>query len=75
MMARKCSVTGKRALTGNLISHAHNVIKRRQHVNLVTKRLWVPERNKWVKVKLSTRALKTMKKKGIASVLSEAGLL
>ena len=74
-MARKCSVTGKRALNANNVSHANNITKRRQHVNLVTKRIWVPEKNKWIKTKLSTRALKTIKTKGAATVLSQAGLL
>lgn len=74
-MARKCAVTGKRALVGNFVSHAHNLIKRRQQVNLLTKRIWVPEQNKWVKVKISARALKTIKSRGIGSVLGKAGLL
>ena len=74
-MARRCSVTGKRALSGHFVSHAHNLTKRRHNVNLVKKRIFVPEENKWVVVKLSTRALKTIKAKGAGSVLSRAGLL
>ncbi|MFH0920960.1 MAG: 50S ribosomal protein L28 [Fibrobacterota bacterium] len=74
-MARKCSVTGKKAVSGNYVSHAHNITKRRHRINLVEKRIWVPEKNKWVTVKLSTRALKTIKKKGAASVLSKANLI
>ena len=74
-MARKCDVTGKHALNGNKISHAHNVSHRRQHLNLVTRRIFVPETNEWVRVKLTVRALKTIKRNGAASVLSRAGLI
>jgi ribosomal protein L28 len=74
-MARKCSVTGKRALSGHFVSHSHNLTKRRHQVNLVKKRIFVPELNKWVVVKLSTRALKTIKAKGAGSVLSQAGII
>lgn len=74
-MARRCEVTGRRALNGNLVSHAHNLTHHRHNLNLVTRRIWVPEKNQWVKVRLSTRALKTIKKNGAATVLSKAGLL
>lgn len=74
-MARKCSVTGKKAMTGNYVSHANNSTKRRHHLNLVKKRIWVPEESKWVTVKLTTRALKTVKKNGAGSVLIRAGLV
>lgn len=74
-MARKCAVTGKKALKGHFVSHAHNLTKRRYQVNLVKKRIFVPELNKWVVVKLSTRALKTIKSKGAGSVLSQAGVI
>jgi large subunit ribosomal protein L28 len=74
-MARKCAITGKKALVGHFVSHAHNLVKRRQQVNLLTKRIWVPEQSKWVKVKISARALKTIKSRGIGSVLGKAGLL
>jgi large subunit ribosomal protein L28 len=74
-MARKCQVTGKRAMNSNTVSHSHNVTKRRHNLNLIERRIWVPERNTWVKVKLTTRALKTIKTRGAATVLSKAGLL
>lgn len=74
-MARQCAVTGKKAMNGNYVSHSHSVTKRRHHLNLVTKKIWVPEQNKWVKVKLTARALKTIKTKGAATVLSKAGLI
>jgi len=74
-MARRCEVTGRKALSGNLVSHAHNLTHHRHNLNLVTRRIWVPEKNRWVKVKLSVRALKTIKKNGAARVLCKAGLL
>jgi large subunit ribosomal protein L28 len=74
-MARKCSVTGKRALSGHFVSHSHNLTKRRFQVNLIKKRIFVPEKNQWITVKLSARALKTIKARGAGSVLSQAGLI
>lgn len=73
-MARQCEITGKKALVGNNVSHAKNKLKRRQKLNLITKKIWVEEQNKFVKVKLSTRALKTIRRNGAASVLAKAGI-
>ena len=70
-MARVCQLTGKKPLTGNAVSHAHNRTKRRQLPNLQTKKIWVAEENRFVKVKLSTRALRTLKKKGYNAMRSE----
>ena len=63
-MARKCEVTGVGPITGNNISHAHNKTKRRFLPNLQKKRIWVQELNRFVTVKLSTRALRTLSKNG-----------
>ena len=65
-MARKCQVTGKSPLSGNHVSHAHNRSKRRFLPNLQKKRIWVQELNRFVTVKLSTRAIKTISKNGTA---------
>jgi large subunit ribosomal protein L28 len=70
-MSRVCQLTGKKPLTGNSVSHANNRTKRRQLPNLITKRIWVPEENRFVKLKLSTRALRTLKKKGYARMVSD----
>ena len=70
-MSKVCELTGKRPLTGNAVSHAHNKTKRRQLPNLKTKRIWVSEENRFVTVKISTRALRTLKKKGYASMVSD----
>jgi large subunit ribosomal protein L28 len=56
------------------VSHAHNRTKRRQLPNLQIKRLFVPELNRYIRVRLSTRALRTVNKKGLMSYLHDRGL-
>lgn len=73
-MARICSITGKKPLVGNSVSHAHNKTKRRQLPNLQNKRIFVSELNRFVRVKISTRALKTVNNKGLMTYLAEQGL-
>ncbi len=63
-MSRKCEVTGKKPISGGNISHAHNNTKRRFLPNIQKKRIWVKELNRFVTVKLSTSALKTIAKNG-----------
>ena len=63
-MARKCKLTGKGPLVGNNVSHANNRTKRRQLPNLMKKRIFIPELDKWVRVKLTASAMRTMAKKG-----------
>ncbi len=67
-MSRRCEVTGVGPKSGNSISHAHNHTKRRFLPNLQKKRIWVQELNKFVTVKLSTRALRTIAKNGTADL-------
>ena len=71
-MARVCQITGKRPQVGNKVSHANNKMKRRFYPNLQTKRFFIPEENKWITIKLCTKALKTINLKGITAVLKEA---
>lgn len=73
-MSRRCQLTGKTANNGFSISHSHRRTKRLQHVNLQVKRIWWPEGNRFVKLKLSTKALKTIEKRGLSSMAKEAGL-
>lgn len=73
-MSRKCQLTGKHPLVGNNVSHANNRVKKRQLPNLQNKRLFVPELNRTVSVRLSTRALRTVTKKGFMTVLRDQGL-
>ena len=73
-MARRCQVTGVSPVAGNSISHAHNKTKTRFLPNLQKKRVWVQELSKFVTLKLSTSAIKTISKKGtahIAKMISE----
>ena len=71
-MSRVCELTGKRAMVGNNVSHAMNKTKRKFSVNLVKKRFYIPEEDRWVTLKISTAALKTINKNGIAAVLKNA---
>ncbi len=74
-MSKKCALTGKGPLSGNNVSHANNRTRRRQLPNIVKKRLYVPELDRWVRVKLSTSALRTLTKKGgLMAYLREQGL-
>ncbi|HCK06193.1 MAG TPA: 50S ribosomal protein L28, partial [Flavobacteriaceae bacterium] len=57
---------------GNNVSHAMNKTKRKFNANLVKKRFYIPEEDKWITLKVSTSALKTINKKGISAVLKEA---
>ncbi len=71
-MSRVCELTGKRAIVGNNVSHANNRTKRKFNVNLVKKRFYIPEEDKWITLKVSTSALKNINKKGISAVIKEA---
>ena len=71
-MPKVCQITGKKALVGNNVSHAMNKTKRRFEVNLIKKRFFLTDQDKWITLKLSTSALKTINKKGLAAVLKEA---
>ena len=73
-MARKCIISGKKPLVGNHVSHANNRTKRRQLPNLQIKRIFVSEINRFVRVKISTRALKTVNQHGLLTYLSKKKL-
>jgi len=70
-MARVCRVTGKAPMVGNNVSHANNKTKRRFLPNLQRRRLWVESENRWVSLRLTNAALRTIDKNGIDAVLSE----
>ncbi len=70
-MARVCVVTGKKPMVGNNVSHANNKTKRRFLPNLQYRRFWVESENRWVRLRLSNAALRTIDKNGIESVLSD----
>ena len=71
-MSRVCELTGKRAMVGNNVSHAMNKTKRKFNVNLIKKRFYIPEEDRWITLKVSTSALKNINKNGISAVLKEA---
>lgn len=71
-MARACDITGKRVRTGNNVSHANNKTKRRFYPNLQKKRFYIPEEDKWITLKVSTSALRTINRNGITAVLKKA---
>lgn len=70
-MSRVCQVTGKRALVGNKVSHSHVRTKRRFEVNLHTKRFWLEEEGRWVKLRVSKKGMKVIDKRGLAVVVKE----
>ena len=69
-MSKVCMVTGKRPMTGNNVSHAHNKTKRRFLPNLHLRRFWVNSENKYVSLRVSTKGIRIIDKKGIDHVLS-----
>lgn len=71
-MSRVCSITGKKAMVGNNVSHSHRKSKRTFGINLIKKRFFIPDENEWITIKLTASALKTINRKGIVSVLKEA---
>ncbi|MEY2341008.1 50S ribosomal protein L28 [Acidithiobacillus sp. IBUN Pt1247-S3] len=70
-MSRVCKVTGKKPMAGNNVSHANNKTRRRFLPNLQYKRFWVASENRWVRLRISTQAIRTIDKKGIDAVLAD----
>jgi large subunit ribosomal protein L28 len=70
-MARVCQVTGKAPMSGNNISHANNKTRRRFLPNLQRRRFWVESENRWVSLRLTNAALRTIDKNGIDAVLAD----
>jgi large subunit ribosomal protein L28 len=73
-MSRVCQLTGKKANNAYAVSHSHIRTKKLQEVNLQWKRVWWAEGKRWVKLRLSTKAIKTLEKKGLAAMAKEAGI-
>lgn len=71
-MSKICELTGKKAMVGNNVSFSLNRTKRKFNANLVKKRFYIPEEDKWVTLKVSTSALKTINKIGISAAIKEA---
>jgi len=68
-MSRVCQVTGKKPASGNNVSHANNRTRRRFMPNLHTHRFWVESESRWVKLRLTTKGVRIIDKKGIDEVL------
>lgn len=73
-MSRKCQLTGKQANNAFAVSHSHRRTKRLQEANLQWKRVWWNEGNRWVRLRLSTKAIKTLDKKGLQAMAKDAGI-
>jgi len=71
VMARVCQVTGKVPVTGNRVSHSNIKTKRRFLPNLQTKRFFLAEEDRWVTLKVSTEAIRTIAKRGLYTVVKE----
>jgi large subunit ribosomal protein L28 len=71
-MSKVCQITGKRARVGNNVSKSNNKTKRKFYPNLQKKRFYLPEEDRWVTLKVSTKAIKTINKNGISAVLKKA---
>jgi large subunit ribosomal protein L28 len=70
-MSRVCQITGKKPLVGNRVSHSNHKTKRRLEVNLRNKRFWFEEENRWIRLRLSARAMRLIDKVGLAEVVRE----
>ena len=70
-MSRVCELTGKRPTTGNRVSHANNKKRRRFLPNLHTQRFWLESEQRWVSLRVSTNALRTIEKNGLDAVVAD----
>ncbi len=73
-MSRVCQLTGTKANNGMAVSHSHIRTKKLQQANLQQRRLWWSEGKKWVNLRVTTRALKTIQKKGLGKYAKELGV-
>jgi large subunit ribosomal protein L28 len=70
-MARVCQITGKKPMVGHHVSHANNKTKRRFYPNLQYRRFWIESEKRWLRLRITNAALRTIDKKGIEVVLAE----
>ena len=70
-MPKVCQVTGKKTVSGHNVSHAHNKTKRKFRPNLHYRRFWVESENRWVKLRLTQKGIRTIDKNGIDTVLAD----
>lgn len=68
-MSKRCDLTGVGPSSGMNVSHSNRHTKRRWEPNLKSKRIYIPEENRWIKVRATASAIKTLSKKGLKSVM------
>ncbi len=73
-MARKCSISGKGPQFGNNVSHSHKKTRKKWSANIINKRIYVPEEDRWVRIKVSAKMLRTIQKNGLMATLRDHGL-
>lgn len=71
-MSKICEITGKKVITGNNVSHSNAKTRRTFSPNLQTKKFYIPEEDKWITLKVSAHALRSINKKGISACIKEA---
>lgn len=71
-MSRICMITGKKMIVGNKVSHSNIKTKRRFYPNLQEKKFFIPEENRWIRIKVSAAGMRTIDKKGISACLKQA---
>ncbi len=71
-MSRICQITGKKAITGNNVSHSKRRTKRKLYPNLFDKKFYLPEEKRWITLKVSANGIRTINKKGLVQALNEA---
>ncbi|MCB1174998.1 MAG: 50S ribosomal protein L28 [Leptospiraceae bacterium] len=72
-MSRVCQISGKRTASGNTVSHSHRKTRRKFKINLVSKRVFLEDENRWVRLRMSARMLKTLNKRGVKSLMKKNG--
>jgi large subunit ribosomal protein L28 len=70
-MSKVCEVTGKKPLVGNNVSHSNRHTKRRFEINLMSKRYWLEDEKRWIKLDVSARGMRTIDKRGLAAVVKD----
>jgi len=73
-MSGKCKITGKKPMFGNNVSHSQKKTRRQWKPNVQRKRIYVPEEDRWIRVRVSTRALRSINKVGLMPYLNKQGL-
>ncbi len=71
-MSKICQITGKKVVSGNNVSHSHAKTRRKFYPNLFDKKFYLPEEDRWIKLRISAAGIRTINKNGLAAVLKKA---